>query len=70
MSAGMESIPKPDYTDPAFVVAANELAGALRDSTVGNNIPWAGITDLYHIAEDLLMRGWTKAPKTTTQEES
>lgn len=58
------------YTDPAFVVAANELAAALRDSTAGNNLPWIGITDLYHIAEDLLMRGWAKAPTNTTQEKA
>lgn len=55
---------------PEFVTAENELASHLRDSTVNNNLPWIGVTDLHNIAQDLLMRGWTKAPTNTTQEES
>lgn len=55
---------------PSFVTAENELASHLRDSTVNNNLPWIGVTDLHHIAQDLLMRGWAKAPTNTTQEES
>lgn len=53
----------------SFVMAENELASHLRDSTVNNSLPWIGVTDLHNIAQDLLMRGWTKAPADTAQED-
>lgn len=59
----------PRYEDPGFVRTANTITAALRDSSVKHGMAWIGVTDLYHLAEDLITAGATIAPAATDGQE-